>query len=94
MAQRHTVSMLLLHEGSRRDLTAWEQLRAALPDAGITDPDDVGVFDIALGAEDQEQALARVWDAIAAAGVDDHIAFFEHPDLPEHWRHRSGRPAG
>ncbi len=86
--------MLLLHEGSPRDLTALEQLRAVLPDARITVPDDVGVFDIALGAEDQEQALDRVWDAVAAAGVDDHIAFLEHPDLPEHWRHRSRRPAG
>jgi hypothetical protein len=52
------------------------------------------VFDVILDADDQEQALQRVWDAVAASGTDDHIVFFEHPDLPEHWRPRSGRPAG
>jgi hypothetical protein len=39
-----------------------------------------------------EQALNIVWDAVAASGTDDHIVFLEHPDLPEHWRARSGRP--
>ncbi len=84
--------MLMLHEGSPRDLEAREQLRAALPGAEIGEPDDVGVFDITLDSDDLEGALLRVWDAVAAAGVDDHIAFLEHPDLPEHWRHRSRRP--
>ena len=73
------VSMLLLHEGSPGTLTALGNSapRYLTP---ITEPADVGVFDIALDAEDQEQALLRVWDAVAAAGVDDHIAFLEHPD--------------
>jgi hypothetical protein len=30
---------------------------------------------------------------VAASGTDDHIVFLEHPDLPEHWRACSGRPA-
>jgi hypothetical protein len=84
--------MLMLHERSPRDLEARAQLRAALPGAEITEPDDVGVFEIALESDDLEAALLRVWDAVAAAGADDHIAFLEHPDLPEHWRHRSRRP--
>ena len=46
-----------------------------------------------LEAQDKEQALQRVWDAVAASGTDDHIVFFEHPDLPEHWRRLSGGPA-
>ena len=86
--------MLLLHDDSPRDLEARDQLAAALPGAEVTDPSDVGVFDVILDADDQEQALHRVWDAVAASGTDDHIVFFEHPDLPEHWRPRSGRPAG
>jgi hypothetical protein len=45
-----------------------------------------------LEADDLEDALTRVWDAVAASGTDDHIVFLEHPELPEHWRHRSGRP--
>jgi hypothetical protein len=93
MAQRHTVAMLMLHYGTPRDREAEEQLAAALPDAEVSPADDIGVFEIALEAGDQEQALQRVWDAVAASGTDDHIAFLEHPELPEHWRRRS-QPSG
>lgn len=86
--------MLMLHERSPRDLEARNQLSAALPDTEISEPDDVGVFEVALEADDREQALEEVWDAIAASGTDDHIIFLEHPDLPDHWRLRSGRPGG
>jgi hypothetical protein len=92
MADRQKIAMLLLHDDSRRDLESREQLAAVLPEADISEPDEVGVFEIALDAEDREPALQRVWDAIAASGTDDHIVFLEHPELPEHWRHRSGRP--
>jgi hypothetical protein len=51
------------------------------------------VFEIALDATDREDALRQVWNAVAASGTDDHILFLEHPDLPEHWRPRSGQPA-
>jgi hypothetical protein len=93
MAQRFTISMLMLHYGTPRDQEAREQLAAALPDAEVAAPDDVGVFDVTLEATDLEDALLRVWNAIAASGTDDHILFLEHPELPEHWRPRSGRPA-
>ena len=86
--------MLLLHDDSPRDLEARRQLAAVLPNSEISEPDDVGVFEVVLDADDQEQALERVWDAVAASGTDDHIVFLEHPELPEHWRPRSGRPAG
>jgi hypothetical protein len=84
--------MLLLHPGSPRDRKAREELAAALGGAEVGEPDDVGVFEIRLEASDQEAALGRVWDAVAAAGADDHVVFLEHPDLPEHWRRASGRP--
>jgi hypothetical protein len=92
MTERRSVEMLMMHYGTPLDLEAREQLAAVLPDAEITEPDDVGVFDIVLDAEDEERALERVWDAVAASGTDDHIVFLEHPQLPQHWRHRSGRP--
>lgn len=85
--------MLMLHDGTPRDLEARENLAAGLPEAEITEPDEVGVFEIVLDAGDEEAALVRVWDAVAAAGVDDHVAFLEHADLPEHWRHRARPPA-
>jgi hypothetical protein len=91
MAQRHTVAMLLLHPGTPRDEQAREQLAAVLPDAELGAADELGVFEIALDADDAEQALQRVWDAVATSGTDDHVVFLEHPELPEHWRSRSGR---
>jgi hypothetical protein len=85
--------MLMLHLGTPRDQEAREQLAAALPEGDVGEPDQVGVFDVVLEAADLEDALTRVWDAVASSGTDDHIVFLEHPNLPEHWRPRSGRPA-
>ena len=92
MPQPHAIGMLLLHHGTPHDVDARAELAAALPDAEVGEPDELGVFEVTLDAEDQEAALTRVWDAVAASGTDDHIVFLEHPELPEHWRHLS-RPA-
>jgi hypothetical protein len=92
MAQRYAIGMLVLHVGTPRDREARAELAAVLPEAQVSEPDDIGVFEVALDAEDQEDALTRVWDAVAASGTDDHIVFLEHPELPEHWRRYSGRP--
>jgi hypothetical protein len=93
MAGRFTISMLMLHLGTPRDRRAREELAAALAAGEVGEPDEVGAFDVHVEADDLEAALQRVWDAVAASGTDDHIVFLEHPDLPEHWRPRSGRPA-
>jgi hypothetical protein len=90
MGERHKIGMLLLHGGTPRDLRAREELAAALPGSDVSEPDEVGAFEVAVDAEDQEDALHRVWNAVAASGTDDHIVFLEHPDLPEHWRVRGG----
>jgi hypothetical protein len=88
------VGMLMLHYGQGpRDEEAREALAEVLPDAEVTEPDDVGVFEIHIEAEDKEHALQAVWNAVAASGTDDHIVFFEHPDLPDHWRRLAGGPA-
>jgi hypothetical protein len=85
--------MFMLHEASERDQEAREQLAAALPPGSeVTAADDLGVFEVSLDAADQEDALLQVWNAIAASGTDDHLVFLEHPDLPQHWRTRSGSP--
>jgi hypothetical protein len=90
---RERIGMLLLHGDTPRDLQAREQIAAALgEDADVGEPDELGVFEVALDAPDREAALQRMWDAVAAAGADDHVVFLEHPELPEHWRHVSGRP--
>jgi hypothetical protein len=88
------IAMLMLHLGTPRDQEAREQLSAVLPDAQISEPDETGAFEVVLDAEDRERALERVWDAVAASATDDHIAFLEHPDLPDHWRSRSRGPGG
>jgi hypothetical protein len=87
---RRRVAMIMLHLATPRDRRARDELAAALgDDATVGEPDDVGAFAIEIEADDFEQALARVWNAVAASAVDDHIAFLEHPDIPEHWRHRT-----
>jgi hypothetical protein len=89
---RFEIGMLLAHGGTPRDQEALEELAEALPDAEVGEADEVGVFEVAVDAEDQEDALTQVCDGIAAAGVDDHIVFLEHPELPDHWRQRSASP--
>lgn len=90
--ESYTVEMFMVHFGTPRDQSARAELAAALPDATVGEPDDVGVFDVELEARDRDDALQRVWDAVAASGTDDHLVFLEHPDLPEHCRERSGGP--
>jgi hypothetical protein len=85
--------MLLLHPGTPRDRRAHEELAAALPGAEVGEPDDLGVFEVTIEADDREEVLRRVWDAVAASGTDDHVVFLEHPALPEHWRRHSAPPA-
>jgi hypothetical protein len=92
MADRQVVAMLMLHFGTPRDQESRTQLATALPEAEVGEPDEIGVFEVALDAADREKALRRVWDGVAASGTDDHIVFLEHPELPEHWRRFSGRP--
>jgi hypothetical protein len=87
------IGMLLLQGDTPVDVDAHARLAEALPDAKVGPPDELGVFEIELDADDQEHALQRVWDAVAASGTDDHIVFLEHPELPEHWRARSGSPS-
>lgn len=88
-----TIGMLLLHADSPRDREAREELAAALDGSQVGEPDELGVFEVSVPDDDEEAALNRVWDAVAEAGVDDHILFLEHPELPEHWRSRARSPA-
>jgi hypothetical protein len=93
MMPRQRVAMLMMHLGTPRDRKAREELAAALPPAAtVGEPDEIGVFEIELEAGDFEDALHQVWNAVAASATDDHIVFLEHPDIPEHWRPRTGRP--
>ena len=95
MAERRKVGMLLIHGGTPKDRECRERLAEALPDdAVVGEADELGVFEIELDSEDQEDALMKVWNAVAASGTDDHILFLEHPELPEYWRPKSGSPQG
>ena len=66
---------------------ALRELAQALGDgATLSEPDEAGVVEVRVEADDQEQAVKRVFDAVAAAGADDHVEIAEHPDIPGHWR--------
>ena len=94
MTSRCAIGMVCLDHGVHCD-KACAALAAAIPEATMTEPDELGVFEVvfAEGPITQEEALQRVWNGVAAAGADDHVAFLEHPALPEHWRHRAQAPA-
>jgi hypothetical protein len=96
MAERFTISMLLLHNASEADRDARAALIVQLPaDADVGEPDDNGLFDVTVGAGDLDGALHVIWNAVAASGSDDHLVFLEHAELPEHWRHRArAHPSG
>ena len=95
MAGRFTVALLMLHHDTPRDRQAVADLLEALPDGSkVSKPDELGVFEVEVEADDFEHALQRVWDAVAVSGTDDHLVFLEHPELPEHWRRFSGTVEG
>ena len=91
MAGRFAIGMVLLHRGVAAD-EACRRLASVLPGAACSEPDDVGVFELTVDADSQDHALERVWDAVAASGSDDHVAFLEHPTVPDHWRHDAKAP--
>jgi hypothetical protein len=88
MADRYSIGMVLLDGGAKSD-EARARFVAALDGASASEPDDVGAFEVSVQCESQDAALNHVWDVVAASGADDHIAFLEHPSLPEHWKHRA-----
>jgi uncharacterized protein YcnI len=91
MADRYKIGMVMLDRGVLAD-EAYARFVAALKNATAADPDELGVFEVSVECESQDAALNHVWDAVAASGADDHIAFLEHPSLPEHWRQRAREP--
>jgi hypothetical protein len=81
----HVVALQSLDHATKRCL---ERLAEVLADGAVGAPDEVGIVEVRVEARDFEGALHVVWNAIAAAGADDHLAFAEHPDIPLHWRRR------
>jgi hypothetical protein len=87
MSERQAVGLIAMHRDTPRDREAIRQLLEALPGATAGELDEeTGAFEVHVDAGSHEEALQMVFDAIAAAGVDDHIVFAEHPDVPRHWR--------
>lgn len=88
---RERLDILMFHYGTPRDRRARDELAAVLPGAEIGEPDEVGVFQVSLEADDHEDAVRRVRDAVAASGTDDHLLFLEHPNVPAAARDRGPR---
>ena len=83
----HAIGMQLLDRGLHAR-EAMERLRDIL-DCHCDEPDGSGIFAVHVEADSFEDALNHAWDAMAAAGADDHVVFLEHPDIPDHWRWRT-----
>jgi hypothetical protein len=84
----HAVALQCLDRGSHC-LAARTRLAEQLG-IPVPEPDDVGFIEVKVVADDFEAALKTAWNAMAAAGADDHLCFAEHPDVPQHWQHRDG----
>ena len=91
MPERYSIGMVCLDRGAKCE-DALSRLASALDGSRVTEPDETGAFEVSVECASQEVALNTVWDAVAASGADDHVAFLEHPSLPEHWRHRAQGP--
>jgi hypothetical protein len=89
--EEHRIGMVALARGAALE-RGLEELRAVVGEDAVDKPDETGVFEVRVTASSQDDALQQVWDAVAAAGADDEIAFAEHPSLPEHWRHLARAP--
>jgi hypothetical protein len=73
------VGLVAVHGNTPRDQEAREQLADVLPDAEVGPiEDESGTFEVEIEADTFEDAGQRVIDAIAAAGVDDHVQLAEH----------------
>jgi hypothetical protein len=89
----YRIGMVALTRGAPLE-RGLDDLARVLGEDAIDRPDDTGVFEVRVDAQSFEDALRRVWDAVAASGADDDIAFAEHPSIPEHWRDRTRAPSG
>lgn len=89
---RYRVALHEPHRSSRAE-KAKQALAECLPEGStVTETDDTGTFEVDLEAADREDALSKVWDALAASGGDDYLIFAEHADIPGHWRPRPSSP--
>jgi len=84
----HRIALQML-DRTPRGLRARQDLLAVLGGVKATEPDEGGAFEVVLECNGQDDALQRVWDAVAAAGADDHLVILEHPHIARHWEHRS-----
>jgi phosphoribosylformylglycinamidine (FGAM) synthase PurS component len=87
MSERHKIALRQEIRGPRGD-AARRGLAEMLEDATIGELDEGAVFEVEVTAKTYEEALRRVFDAVAATGADDELVFVEHPEIPEHWRRR------
>ena len=83
---RQTVLMERLGSAGPGFDGARDRLAKQLSGAEFTAIDEAtGVFEITLEAADAESAVKRVFDAVAAAGTDDHMVIAEHSGIEGHW---------
>jgi hypothetical protein len=85
----HKVALETLGHRGVGTAAAYERLGEALGPGALGDIDADGIVEITVkDAKDFEDALDRVWNAMARAGADDAFVFAEHPCIPDHWRRK------
>ena len=94
MSETQSIGLQLLDPRNQRGRRAVDEVVAALPGAEATEPDPAdGTFEVRVPGGSYDDALRQVFDAVGAAGADDHLVFTEHPDIAHHWEHGDETPA-
>ena len=84
---KHSVGLQMVDRTPRAHACR-DHIVECLQGAEATEPDGDGTWEVRLDAPSEEDALKLVWNAVAAAGADDHVVFLEHPNVYHHWEHR------
>jgi hypothetical protein len=95
MSEKHTIILVVDERADDPVDHALHDLEQALGEgAEVSGPDEDGAVEVTLAAADRDAAVKQVFDAVAAAGADDHFEIAEHPDTPGHWRRADGTSGG
>jgi len=88
-----TIDMLMLPRGEVKNARSFASIVEWMGDrASVSEPDESGVFQIALESEDLDEALTHAWNSVGGSGTGDHVFLLKTDELPENWHIKARTP--
>jgi|GEM_PF-4213405 len=88
-----SIDMLMLPRGEVKNQRSFGSIVEWMGQmATVTDPDESGVFQIELEADDLESAITHAWNSVGGSGTGDHVFLLQTDDLPQSWHVKSRKP--